>query len=200
MINSVKRKIQSAVLGLGLILATGQASASGLLTAKGSGTELQIQDHTVSVTIEDGYAVTSVENTFYNPSAHELEAVYEFPVPENGTVAEFTMWIDGQPIVGEVVEKQRARELYQQEKAAGRDAGLTEKKSFYRFESSVSPVRPQQITRTRLVYMQPADVEGGIGRYVYPLEEGGTDQEKLDFWQTDDTAHGQFSFDREPLI
>jgi len=169
--------------------------ASGLLTAKGSNTDLQIQDHEVTVSIEDGYAITSVENTFYNPSNDNLEAVYEFPVPKNGTVVEFTVWINGIPITGEVVEKERAKQLYAQEQAAGRDAGLTEKVSFYRFESRVSPVLPQQITRTRLVYMQAADIEGGIGRYVYPLEEGGTDQEKLDFWQTDNKVHNQFSFD-----
>jgi len=190
------KKLRSAAVTLGcVLLSVSQANASGLLTAKGSRTELQIQDHTVNVTIEDGYAITSVENTFFNPSASNLEAVYEFPVPKNGSVAEFTVWIDGKPIIGEVVEKERAKQLYETEKAAGRDAGLTEKKSFFRFESSVSPVRPQQTTRTRLVYMQPADVEGGIGRYVYPLEEGGTDQAKVDFWQTNSNVSGKFSFD-----
>ncbi len=197
--NTLVKRLKSATIGIGFVLLSpvmglNQANASGLLTAKGSGTDLQIQDHVVNVTIEDGYAITSVENTFFNPSNSDLEAVYEFPVPKNGSVAEFTVWIDGKPIIGEVVEKKRAKQLYEAEKAAGRDAGLTEKKSFFRFESSVSPVRPQQTTKTRLVYMQPADVEGGIGRYVYPLEEGGTDQAKLDFWQTDNKVTGQFSF------
>jgi len=181
----------SAVLFAGI----NQASASGLLSAQGSNTDLQIQDHNVEVIIEDGYAITTVENSFFNPSDNDLEAVYEFPVPEDGMVAEFTIWIDGQAVIGEVVEKERAKQLYEQEKAAGRDAGLTEKKSFYRFESRVSPVRSKQVTKTRLVYLQAADVEGGIGRYVYPLQEGGTDQDKLEFWQTDDQVHGQFSFD-----
>lgn len=178
-----------------LLASLNPANASGLLSAKGSSTNLQIQDHKVSVVIEDGYAITTVENSFFNPSSTDLEAVYEFPVPENGTVAEFTIWIDDKPMIGEVVEKQRAKQLYDQEQAAGRDAGLTEKKSFYRFESRVSPVRAKQVTKTRLVYMQAADVEGGIGRYVYPMEEGDTDRDKNEFWQTDDTVHGQFSFD-----
>lgn len=194
--NTLVNRIKTATITLGvLLLGSSQVSASGLLTAKGSGTELQIQDHIVNVTIEDGYAITSVENTFYNSSNNELEAVYEFPVPKNGTVAEFTVWIDGNAVIGEVVEKERAKKLYETEKAAGRDAGLTEKKSFYRFESSVTPVRPMQTTKTRLVYMQPADVEGGIGRYVYPLEEGGTDDAKLDFWQTNDKVTAKFNFD-----
>ena len=183
--------ITTSILAFGI----SDVSASGLLTPKGSNTQLQIQDHSVEVMIEDGYAITTIENEFYNPSTEILEAVYEFPVPQNGTVAEFTIWIDGKPIIGEVVEKERAKTIYEQEKAAGRDAGLTQKKTFYRFESSVSPVRPQQSTKIRLVYMQPADIEGGIGRYVYPLEEGGTDQNKLDFWQTDSNVQRQFSFD-----
>ena len=171
------------------------ASASGLMTAKGSKTELQIRDHRVQVSIEDGYAITTIENSFYNPSTTDLEAVYEFPVPENGTVAEFTLWIDDKPIIGEVVEKERAKQIYQQQRDSGRDVGITEKKEFYRFESRVSPVRAQALTKTRLVYMQAADVEGGIGRYVYPLQEGGTDENKLEFWSTDESVQGQFSFD-----
>jgi len=194
--NKLTKIIQ--VLSVALVVTTASVSnvfASGLLVAKGSNTDLQIQDHHVNVSIEDGYAITAVENTFYNPSANSLEAIYEFPVPKNGTVVEFTVWINGSPIVGEVVEKEQAKKLYEQEKAAGRDAGLTEKVSFYRFESRVSPILPQQTTRTRLVYMQAADVEGGIGRYVYPLEEGGTDQQKLDFWQTNSKVQNDFSFD-----
>ncbi|MBT8115234.1 MAG: VIT and VWA domain-containing protein, partial [Arenicella sp.] len=179
---------------LACLMFVSSASASGLLVAKGSNTELQIRDHCVQVTIEDGYAITTVENSFYNPSTSDLEAVYEFPVPENGTVAEFTLWIDGIPVVGEVVEKERAKQIYQQQRDSGQDVGLTEKKAFYRFETRVSPVRAQQVTKTRLVYMQAADVEGGVGRYVYPLQEGGTDEEKLSFWSTEETVQGKFSF------
>lgn len=186
---------KSMMLLATLFAASQSVHASGLMSAKDSNTQLQIKNHSVSVTIEDGYAVTTVENEFYNPSNNDLEAIYEFPVPKGGMVAEFSLWIDGQLIIGEVVEKERAKKLYQQEKAAGRDVGLTEKKAFYRFESRVSPVRAQQVTKTRLVYLQTADVQGGIGRYVYPLEEGGTNQEKLNFWQTDSQVNEQFSFD-----
>ena len=111
--NTLVKRIKSTALTLGyLLLSINQVNASGLLTAKGSEKKLQIQDHVVNVTIEDGYAITSVENTFFNPSNTELEAVYEFPVPRNGSVAEFTVWIDGKPIIGEVVEKERAKKLY----------------------------------------------------------------------------------------
>ena len=79
-------------------------------------------------------------------------------------------------------------------KAAGRDAAITEKDSFKTFETRVSPVRARQDTRVRIVYLQPAEVDTGIGRYVYPLEEGGVDEEKLAFWTANERVTGKFSF------
>lgn len=145
--------------------------------------------------IEDGYAITTVDQVFHNPHQNDLEAVYSFPVPERGAVAEFTSWIDGKPVVGEVVEKQRAREIYEEEKGAGRDAGVAEKDAYKTFDIRVSPIRAGQDQRVRLVYLQPAQVDTGIGRYVYPLEEGGVDEQKLAFWTANDKVANRFSFD-----
>jgi Ca-activated chloride channel family protein len=172
------------------------AQAAGLLTpTDGNLPALSIKEHHVQATIEDGYAITRVEQVFHNPHARDLEAIYSFPVPEKGSVVEFTLWIDGKPVTGEVLEKQEARKIYEEEKAAGRDAGLTEKDSYKTFDVSVSPVRAGQDTRVRLVYLQPAHIDTGIGRYVYPLEEGGVDERKLAFWTANDKVTEQFSFD-----
>ena len=116
-------------------------------------------------------------------------------MPAHGTVVELTVWIDGQPVTGEVLEQEQARQLYEEEKAAGRDAGITEKHSYKTFETRISPVRARQDTRVRLVYLQPAEVDTGMGRYVYPLEEGGVDEAKLAFWTANEQVTGKFSFD-----
>jgi len=169
--------------------------AAGLLTpADGSLPALEITSQSVDVLIEDGYVRTRIEQVFHNPHDRDLEAVYSFPVPKHGSVAEFTMWIDGHPVSGEVVEKQQARKIYQQEKAAGREAGLTEKNAHYTFEITVFPVRAQQDIRLRLVYYQPAHVDTGIGRYVYPLEDGGVDEQKLAFWTANEKVRTAFDF------
>ncbi len=171
------------------------AMAAGLLTPTNSNLPaLEIRDHEVTVTIEDGYAITRIEQVFHNPHAQDLEARYSFPVPEHGSVAEMTLWIDGKPVTGEVLEKKQARQVYEEEKKAGRDAGLTEKDSYKTFEAMVSPVRAGKDTRVRLVYLQPAYIDTGIGRYVYPLEEGGVDEEKLAFWTANDKVTNKFNF------
>ncbi|RDH84565.1 MAG: hypothetical protein DIZ80_03600 [endosymbiont of Galathealinum brachiosum] len=169
--------------------------AAGLLTpASGNLPALQIKHHDVNVIIEDGYAITEVEQVFHNPNAQDLEAIYSFPVPEKAAVAEFTIWIDGKPVTGEVLEKQQARQVYEQEKSSGRETGLAEKDAYKTFDIHVSPVRAGQDTRVRFVYLQPAHMDTGIGRYVYPLEEGGVDEQKLAFWTANTEVMESFSF------
>lgn len=184
---------------LALCLVLGQpawAQAAGLLTpADGSLPDLQIRDHKVAVTIDGGYATVRVDQVFHNPNDRDLEAVYSFPVPDHATVSEFTFWIDGKPVSGEVMEKEEGRRAYAEEKAAGREAGLTEKDAHRAFEVRVSPVRAGKDVRVRLGYCQAVPVDSGIGRFLYPLEEGGVDDRKLAFWKANETVTGGFHFD-----
>ena len=177
-------------------LATVQGTqAAGLMTpANGSLPALEIRQHHVDVLIEDGYAITTVDQVFFNPHSQALEATYSFPVPEQAAVGDFTYWIDDQPVTGEVLEQAEARSVYEQEKAQGRETALTEQDEYRSFDSSVYPVLPQDSVKIRLVYIQPVHVDLNIGRYVYPLEEGGVDEEKLAFWTYNDVVTEDFSF------
>jgi Ca-activated chloride channel family protein len=192
---SFKTITQVTILLTALMFA-GSTQAAGLLSpSDGSLPALEIRDHRVDVLVEDGYAITTVDQVFSNPHDRDLEAHYSFPVPARGSVVELTVWIDGQAVIGEILEQDQARQLYEQEKAAGREAGITEKNSYQTFETRISPVRARQDTRIRIVYLQPAETDTGIGRYVYPLEEGGVDEEKLAFWTANEHVTGTFSFD-----
>ena len=129
--------------------------------------DLQIQDHQVRVVIQNGFAVTTVDQVFFNPSDRDMEAVYTFPLPRDGALSELSLWIDGQEIIGEVVEKERAREIHRREKEAGRESAVAEQRDYLAFDVLVNPVRAGAETRVRLVYLQPVEIDSGIGRYVY---------------------------------
>jgi len=105
------------------------------------------------------------------------------------------MWIDNIPVHGEVLEKAKAKQIYEQQKEAGNEAGITEKNSYKTFDISVFPVRAGQDTRIRFGYIQAAKVDTGMGHYVYPLEEGGVDEAKLSFWTANEKVTSNFSFD-----
>jgi len=193
-------KTKSYVILLAVVLAitgVGSANAAGLLTPKGQSGSLDIRDHKVNVVVENGYVITEIDQVFINGGGNDTEAVYSFPVPSHAAVAEFTYWIDGNPVTGEVLKKQEARDLYEQEKAAGRETALAQKDEYRTFDISVYPVRANSDVRVRLVYVQSASTDTGIGRYVYPLEEGGVDEERNSFWEVRDTVVSDFSFDFE---
>ena len=173
-----------------------RSEAAGLLKpVNGSDSQISIKRHDVKVVINNGYAKTQVDQVFVNTGGTELEAVYQFPLPKQASLSELSLWIDGQEVIGEVLEKQRATEIYEDQKAQGKDTAIAGKDDYKTFQVSVHPVRVDKPTRVRLVYYQPLHIDLNIGRYVYPLAEGGVDDERIAFWSVDDSVRETFTFD-----
>src|SRR3982750_3299040 len=56
---------------------------------------LEVTYHNVNISIDNGVAVTAVDQEFYNPNAQNLEGTYIFPLPEGATIDKFSMDVDG---------------------------------------------------------------------------------------------------------
>ena len=56
---------------------------------------LAVRYHHVTVRIEDGHAVTRVEQEFYNPHDVPVHGRYLFPVPPDAILSEFQATVDG---------------------------------------------------------------------------------------------------------
>jgi Ca-activated chloride channel homolog len=191
-------KTTSSLLLSGLLaLASGFAPvfAGGTLTPVGSpNAPIQIRSHQVNVTINNGFAQTEVLQTFFNPNPTDLETLYAFPVPKSASLSEVTITSGEKTLNGEVLPKKEAETIYEEEKSKGNDAGLTTKNGYQNYEFKITPVRANSETRLRFVYYQPLEIDTGVGRYVYPLEEGGTDEVAKSFWQpAHSTVEGSFS-------
>ena len=146
---------------------------AGLLNPiNGSADAVYMKSHHIDVTINNGFARTEVDQVFGNNSGRDLEATYSFPLPKQASLSELSLWIDGHEVLGEVLEKQQARQVYQQQRDQGKDTALAEKNDYKTFEVKVSPVRAQGQTRVRLVYYQPLEIDSNIGRYLYPMGRG----------------------------
>jgi Ca-activated chloride channel family protein len=193
-----KTGITWALMALLVLAAATGAKAAGTLTpVGGADAPIEIRDHHVQVVINNGFAHTEVTQTFYNPNASDLEGVYAFPVPVSASLSEVTIFAGEREIHGEVVEKERAQRIYEEEKSQGNDAGLATKNGYQTFEFRVSPIRSRSETRMRFVYYQPVEIDTGVGRYLYPLEEGGTDEIAKSFWLPNEKIEGAFSVELE---
>lgn len=176
---------------------TGGFAAGLLKPIQGGQDSVKMKTHQVDVTINNGFARTQVSQVFVNTGQADLEAVYSFPVPKQASLSELSLWIDGREVVGEVLAKERANKVYQEQKAKGNDTAIAEKNDFKTFDVKVYPVKAGQETRVRLVYYQPLEIDLNVGRYVYPLEEGGVDEERTSFWSVDSTVLETLSFNLE---
>jgi Ca-activated chloride channel family protein len=144
--------------------------AAGLLIADGGfGGVLEVKEHQVQVTINNGIAVTKVTQVFHNTERRQVEALYTFPVPKGASVANFSMWINGKEMVGEVLEKQRARQIYDSYKQMRRDPGLLEQTDYRTFDMRVFPIGPEADQKVEITYYQELDFDHDIATYVYPL-------------------------------
>lgn len=194
----VSMRVIVMAIAIALVLAVFGKSvrAAGLLVAKDGGkSAIAIADHAVAVTITNGFAKTEVTQVFVNTSDRDLEAIYTFPLPERASLSELSLFVDEREIIGEVLEKAAARQVYEEQKAKGNDSAHAEKDGHKTFNVAVAPVRAGKPTTIRLVYYQPLQIDLGIGRYVYPLAEGGVDDERLAFWTVEDGVSGSFTFD-----
>lgn len=159
-----------AALALVAISHPPPARAAGLLIADGGlGGVLEVKEHDVQVTINNGIAVTKVTQVFHNTEKRQVEALYTFPVPKGASVANFSMWINGKEMVGEVLEKQRAREIYNSYKQVRRDPGLLEQVDYRTFEMRIFPVGPEADQKVQITYYQELDYDHDTATYVYPL-------------------------------
>ena len=131
--------------------------------------QLVIQYHHVDVTIENQIAEVYVDQVFYNPNDWAVEGVYIFPLPINSTVSDFVLWVDGDPIRGEVLDAQQAREIYENSVYELQDPALLEYMGQGAFKASVFPIPSGGTQRIELKYLQILDMEGGLVEFRYPL-------------------------------
>ncbi len=179
------------LLGVGFMPPT---DGAGILTPQGAGREpIKIETHDVSVVINNGFARTEVVQTFLNPNDMKLEAEYSFPLPKSASLSEVQITIGEKTINGEVVAKEKAEKVYESEKSKGNDAGVASKNGHQDFRFKVSQVGAKDRVGIRFVYYQPLEIDTGMGRYLYPLEEGGTDEVAESFWTRNAQVEGLLS-------
>lgn len=134
------------------------------------GAQLDITSHRVEVEIRDGVAETRVDQVFHNPNSWVAEGVYLFPVPEGAAVAEFTMWVDGEPVQAELLDAAEARRTYEEIVRSLRDPALLEYVDRGLIRASVFPIPPGEDRRIELAYGEVLSAEGGLAHYRYGLD------------------------------
>jgi Ca-activated chloride channel family protein len=131
---------------------------------------LVVEYHRVSVEITDQVATTDVDQVFLNDTQYDLEGIYVFPLPEEAAISEFAMYVDGERWEGEILPREEARQIYEDIVRRRLDPALLEYVGRDTFKASIFPIEPGDERRVELTYSQILDNEGGLIKYVYPLD------------------------------
>ncbi|MCX6775296.1 MAG: VIT domain-containing protein [Candidatus Micrarchaeota archaeon] len=126
-----------------------------------------ILNHYVTVTINDTYAKTRVEQEFRNDGYRDLEGTYIFPVPGGG-IRDVKLIVDGQTLEGRLLGSDEAKQTYEQYVLQRKDASLLEYVGRDAFSSSLVLPRGKTV-KVVITYEQIIPSSGGLYSYTYPL-------------------------------
>ncbi len=152
-----------------LILSTPLVFGAVLVPKDQTMPPFDLSKHQVDVRIKDNLAYTKITQVYENPSSVQLEGVYIFPTPEGAKITEFSMWIAGKKMVGTVVERTKARRIYQEIVDRALDPGILEQEKRDLFKIRVFPILPKAELKFQIAYTQKIHYSMGVYRYNYPL-------------------------------
>ncbi len=148
--------------------ASTEALGSLLANVDGRNVPLTIGYHSVKVDIRDQIARTVIEESFVNHTSSVLEGVFYFPLPADASISGFGMWIGDELVQGDIVEKERARRIYETILRERRDPGLLEWTGGNLFKARVFPIGSEK--RIRIAYTQVLPSRDGSYAYHYALQ------------------------------
>ena len=163
----------------------------GSLTARRAGTNterqaLRLTEQAVTVNIAGRVAHTEIEQAFFNDKPAVLEGIYRFPLPSDGSVSGLELLVGNRWMRGEVLEKQRARNIFKQivDATIPRDPALLEWEQGNLFKLRIFPIPGRGERKVKLSYTQVLPVVGDKLRYRFPMGgsgAGGTPIEDFTF-------------------
>lgn len=141
---------------------------------------LAIQRLDVHVTIDGDFAVTEVDQRFFNSSSETVEGIYRFRTPESAMLARFGVDRDGEIVWGHVKERAAAAAQYQQNVYRGstEDPALLEWEAPGEYRARLYPIGPGETRRVVVRYTEWLGRTGPRAErrtYVYPMAAEGSE-------------------------
>ena len=159
------------------LLSAAPAFAQGVLLERGidgASPNLKALSERVRIRIDRQYAQTVLEQEFENVGDQRLEGRYVLRTA-GATVEGFAYWNGEQKIVGEVFEKQSARNLYDNVVGKRRDPGLLEQTGEGSFAFNIFPIEPRERKRVEIRFGQRLPRTGRRLEYRLTLAGGESD-------------------------
>ncbi|MFM9965742.1 MAG: VIT domain-containing protein, partial [Planctomycetaceae bacterium] len=145
--------------------------AGGTVTVvdpNGQEMKLSLRKFHVDVYIEEGFARTTIDQTYFNHTWQQLEGTFRFPLPADASLSRLAMYVNGKLMEGGMVERDYGRNVFEQIRHTQRDPALLEWVDGSTFQMRVFPLEARQEKRILLSYTQRLPNDYGRSVYRFP--------------------------------
>lgn len=156
--------------------------SGGALVAKrpdGQEASLSMRRYKVDVHIEDGFARTTIDQTYFNHESRRLEGTFFFPLPPDASLSRLAMYVSGKLMEGGMAEREHARRTFESIVRKQKDPALLEWIDGSTFRMRVFPLEGRQEKRIILSYTQRLERLGDRVEYRFP---GGHNMAEVGEW------------------
>lgn len=130
---------------------------------------LAIESVAVSVEVRGRMARTEVTQIFRNHLPRQSEGTYAFTLPEGAAISRLAMDVEGKMMEGELVERDKARKIYEQIVRGQKDPALLEWSGGNRFTTQIFPIPAGGTKTVVLSYDELLPERDGEAWYRYNL-------------------------------
>jgi len=123
---------------------------------------LILKELNIDVEINNQNADVQLDQKFINESRYSFEGTYIFPAPRDAAVRKFSIFYKGKEIKGEILEKNKARGIYEKYVRRFRDPGLLEFMDQGMLRASVFPIYSGEKTNIFVEYDQELKTIGDL--------------------------------------
>ncbi|MCU1277312.1 MAG: Vault protein inter-alpha-trypsin domain protein, partial [bacterium] len=134
--------------------------------------EFPLAHTSVLADVTGNIARVEVTQLYQNPTAQRLEAIYQFPLPENAAVTDMMFRIGKRVVISEVKKRAEARQTYERAKAEGHTAALTEQERPNLFTQSVANIPPGESVEVVIRYVHEVKFDSGRYQFHFPTTIG----------------------------
>ena len=119
---------------------------------------IEVRDVDIRAAVNGVHAETTMTLTFFNPNNRVLEGELYFPLPTDATVSGYALDINGTLVDGVIVEKEKARVVFEELVRQGIDPGLVEQSAGNVFKTRVYPLPAGGTRQIRVKYVSNVDI------------------------------------------
>ena len=131
-----------------------------------------LEQTAVEAKIAGNLSRVEVKQTFTNPYTEPLEAIYQFPLPEDAAVDDMEIRIGDRVIRGIIKKREEAKQIYERAKQQGQTAGLLEQERPNIFTQSLANIKPGEEIDVVIRYTNALQFIGGDYEFVFPMVVG----------------------------